>query len=468
MTGKTVEIFKGEILPPAKAEELWTSLPAQIKPAVFERNLMNALMANPDLMNFDARLVYREVAKAAALGLLLDPILGEGYLVTAYNYKSKRVEPQLRVGYKGMAKLARQSGNVRNLYAHEICQLDHVEADLGFPKVFHHKPKLFTDRGPIIGYVALITFDDGTFDFEPMSLEDCLGIRDRSDAWKAFKEGKIRSTPWSTDESEMCKKTVLRRLLKRQQQSPEMVTAQRIEDEAEFPEMSGSGPAIPRDSGPPSAQVAPPPEKLAAPEATPETKPEPEPETRPEPEPETPPSEAEQGAMGFDEPEEEPERQPETISTASTTFQRWADEYIAAVGTTRQPGTVFKWADANHVALGKIAVGAPAIYAGIKKATEQQLQRLRGTSTAQPKPAPKAETKPKASRSRKKGAAEDASDPESVLRKIDAELARVANADDLEQVWNDKCAPLLDDLLPPDRDEAMGIYTAHEKRLGGD
>lgn len=460
MTGKTVEVFKGEILPPAKAEELWTSLPAQIKPAVFERNLMNALMANPDLMNFDARLVYREVAKAAALGLLLDPILGEGYLVTAYNYKSKRVEPQLRVGYKGMAKLARQSGNVRNLYAHEICQLDHVEADLGFPKVFHHKPKLFTDRGPIIGYVALITFDDGTFDFEPMSLEDCLGIRDRSDAWKAFKEGKIRSTPWSTDESEMCKKTVLRRLLKRQQQSPEMVTAQRIEDEAEFPGMNGgSGPAIPRDSGPPSAQVVPPPEKLAAPEAKPETKPEPEPEKAP--------TEAEQGAMGFDEPEEEPERQPEAISTDGQTFKKWADLYIAAIGTTRQPGTVFKWADLNHTSLDKIAAGAPAVYAEIKKATEQQLQRLRGTSTdAKPKPA-KAEAKPKP-RGKKKPTAEEADDPESILRRIDADLARVENADDLEQVWNDKCAPLLDDMMPPDREEAMGIYTTHEKRLGGD
>lgn len=231
-----VDEYRVQVLPPEKAAELWRSMPSHIKPAVFERNLMNALMANPALMEFDPRLVYREVVKAAALGLLLDPLLGEGYIVTAYNYKTKKTEPQLRVGYKGMNKLARQTGNVAGIYAHEVHALDDVECDLGFPKVFHHRPKLFADRGPIVGYVALITFKDGTFDFEPMSVDQCQAIRDRSDAWKAFKDGKIKSTPWSTDEAEMSKKTALRRLMKRQEQSPELTRAFQIEDEAEHPQ----------------------------------------------------------------------------------------------------------------------------------------------------------------------------------------------------------------------------------------
>jgi recombination protein RecT len=235
--------YRIQVLPADRAQDLYRSLPSHIKPAVFERNLVNALMANPSLMEFDPRLIFREVSKAAGLGLLLDPILGEAYIVTAYNYKSRKTEPQLRVGYKGMNKLARQSGNVTGIYAHEVHALDDVECDLGFPKVFHHRPKLFADRGELIGYVAVVTFKDGTFDFEPMSKEQCLAIRDRSDAWKAFKEGKIKSTPWATDEVEMSKKTVLRRLMKRQEQSPEMAAAIRIEDEAEHPEMSA--PTIP-------------------------------------------------------------------------------------------------------------------------------------------------------------------------------------------------------------------------------
>ena len=65
-----VEEYRGQVLPPERAAELWRSMPSHIKPAVFERNLMNSLMANPALMDFDPRLVYREVVKAAALGLL--------------------------------------------------------------------------------------------------------------------------------------------------------------------------------------------------------------------------------------------------------------------------------------------------------------------------------------------------------------------------------------------------------------
>lgn len=237
--------YRVAVLPPERARDLYQSLPSHIKPAVFERNLVNALMANPSLMEYDPRLIFREVSKAAGLGLLLDPILGEGYIVTAYNYKTKRTEPQLRVGYKGMCKLARQSGNVAGIYAHEVHAFDEVECDLGFPKVFHHRPKLFSARGDLIGYVATITFKDGTFDFEPMSREQCLAIRDRSDAWKAFKDGKIKSTPWSTDEMEMSKKTTLRRLMKRQEQSPEMAEAIRIEDEAEHPDMRAM-PEVPR------------------------------------------------------------------------------------------------------------------------------------------------------------------------------------------------------------------------------
>lgn len=248
-----------QVLPPERKQELWRSLPSHIKPAVYERNLMNALMANPSLMEFDPRLIFREVAKAAALGLLLDPLLGEGYIVTAYNYKTRRTEPQLRVGYKGMNKLARQSGNVANIYAHEVHALDYVECDLGFPKVFHHKPKLFGDRGELVGYVAIITFKDGTFDFEPMSVEQCQAIRDRSDAWKAFKDGKIKSTPWATDEVEMSKKTTLRRLMKRQEQSPELASAMRIEDEAEHLLDEPIKPALLRVPSPTEVeQIAPP------------------------------------------------------------------------------------------------------------------------------------------------------------------------------------------------------------------
>jgi recombination protein RecT len=228
-----VDAFVGEVLPPDRRQSLFSGMPAHIKPAVFERNLVNAVMANTNLMKYDPRLVYREVSKAAGLGLLLDPQLGEAYIIESWNYKTKQTEPLLRVGYRGLTKLARQSGEVEQVYAHEVYSGDPIKCTLGVDKSLVHEPLLFTDRGVIVGYYAVVKYKGGDFDFEPMSVAEVHAIRDRSDAWKAFKDGKIKSTPWSTDDAEMSKKTVIRRLIKRVPQSPELADALRLEDQAE-------------------------------------------------------------------------------------------------------------------------------------------------------------------------------------------------------------------------------------------
>jgi len=251
-----LEQFRQQVLPPDKARDLWNSLPAHIKPAVFERNLLNALMQNPDLIGFPAPLVYREVSKAAGLGLLLDPQLGEAYIVVAWNSKTQRKEPQLRVGYKGMCKLARQAGDVTGLYAHEVCEQDKFHCQLGTDKRIDHEPNMLQDRGKVALYYAVIKFKDGSFDFEAMTLKQVRDIRDRSDAWKAFKADKIKSTPWSTDEDEMAKKTVLRRLLKRQPRSPELTEAIGIEDTAEFEIRNVTPQRGAADDGPPAPPPA--------------------------------------------------------------------------------------------------------------------------------------------------------------------------------------------------------------------
>jgi len=252
----TVDQFVMEILPPQKKDEIFRGLPSHIKPAVYERNLHNCLMINPALMGYHPSLVFREVSKAAALGLLLDPALGEAYIIEAYNYKTKNKEPQLRIGYRGMVKLARQSGNVEKIYAREVCQADEFVVDMGTDERILHRPLMFGARGPVIGYYAVIKFKDGGFDYEPMSTEDIHRIRDRSDGWKAYVDKKISSTPWSTDEVEMAKKTVIRRLIKRQSLSAEVASAIDVEDAAEFPELRSVPTAYNRPLPPP-----PPPEE---------------------------------------------------------------------------------------------------------------------------------------------------------------------------------------------------------------
>lgn len=229
--------FRQEVLPPNRSKALFASMPAHVKPERFERNLAIALRQQPKLLECDPLLVFNEVSKAAALGLLLDPQLGEAYLIAANDWKSGKQVPQLRVGYRGLIKLGRQSGEIEMIYSHEVCRNDEFRCVLGDEKSLKHIPNLMEDRGDVGAYYAVVKFKDGATDFEVMPLREIHTIRDRSDGWRAFRAGKIKSTPWSTDEGEMSKKTVIRRLMKRLPQSPDLADALRIEDEADYRDM---------------------------------------------------------------------------------------------------------------------------------------------------------------------------------------------------------------------------------------
>lgn len=223
------EAFMATALPKARQDAIEKILPAHVKKERFLRNFAIAINQHPKLLNCDPIEVFNEVSKAAALGLYMDPQLGEAYLITGYS--GGRDVPQLRLGYRGLMKLARQSGEIKALYAHEVHAKDRCEIELGDQKVLRHWPNMTEiDRGPIVMYYAVVKYANGETDFEPMSIGQIHAIRDRSDGWKAFKAGKIKSTPWATDEGEMAKKTVLRRLLKRIPQSPELADAQSADD----------------------------------------------------------------------------------------------------------------------------------------------------------------------------------------------------------------------------------------------
>jgi len=222
------DVFIGQVLPPDRLRDIVSSMPSHVKPERFQRNLVVAITQHPRLLECNPVQVFNEVSKAAALGLYLDPQLGEAYLITGFS--DGRYVPQLRLGYRGLIKLARQSGEVSDVYAHDVCANDKFRMKLGTDKTIDHEPDYMHERGEIGLYYAVVKFTNGSTDFEPMSIKEIHRIRDRSDGWRAFQAKKIKSTPWATDEGEMSKKTVLRRLLKRIPQSPELADALRIED----------------------------------------------------------------------------------------------------------------------------------------------------------------------------------------------------------------------------------------------
>lgn len=230
---------------PKIAGEVAHSLPAHIKPERFVRVVSSSIVNDDRLAQADLTKVVRAALKIAPLGLLTDPMLGEAYLIADY-----RGEVQVRIGYRGLIKLALQSGQIKTIYAHEVYERDLFRCILGTDKSLIHEPDLKQDRGEIIGYYAVVNYKEGYSDFEFMNVTQINKIRDRSDGWRAYEAKKIKSTPWADAYEEMAKKTVLRRLLKRVPASPDLADAMRVDSDnvAELKDVTPGQAAPPRPS----------------------------------------------------------------------------------------------------------------------------------------------------------------------------------------------------------------------------
>lgn len=135
---------------------------------------------------------------SAQLGLEPGP-LGEAYLVP-FGRKVTFI-----AGYRGLIKLAWQSGQVRTISAHVVREGDEFSFSYGLNPDLHHRPAL-RDRGVAVAAYAAATLTNGGSAFEVMALDEVERVRGRSQSSKAG--------PWVTDWDEMARKTPLRRLAK--------------------------------------------------------------------------------------------------------------------------------------------------------------------------------------------------------------------------------------------------------------
>lgn len=231
-----VEQVKKAVMGDGLREEIRTALPKHVPVDRFRRVLLTSITHDTRLLEADPYKVMRAALKVAPLGLLTDPMLGEAYLIVDGNK-----DVQVRIGYRGLIKLARQSGEVAAIYAHEVCRNDEFTVVLGDRKALNHKPEMFGERGAVVGYYAVVKYRSGETDFEIMTIDDINKIREKSDGYKAFKAGRIKTTPWESAYDEMAKKTALRRLLKRVPASADLADAMSHESEQDDREYGGNG-----------------------------------------------------------------------------------------------------------------------------------------------------------------------------------------------------------------------------------
>lgn len=152
--------------------------------------------------------VRSAVLNVAAIGLTLNPAQKMAYLVP------RGGKICLDVSYIGLVKLATDTGSITAVNAEVVKSKDTFEYR-GPYEIPKHKVDYFKDRGDTIGvYVTAKLSDRTILSSTPMAIDEVYRIRDRTEAWKAFKSGKTKSCPWFTDEEEMVKKTAIKRASK--------------------------------------------------------------------------------------------------------------------------------------------------------------------------------------------------------------------------------------------------------------
>lgn len=175
------------------------------------------------------------VIKAAEYGL---PIDGKLAHAVPYNVKIKdkegterwEVQAQFQADYKGLIAVARRLGLIRDAWArivHANDQFDLYEENSVTRYAWH--PNIVDPGKPTLVF-AVVTHPEGWYRVDAMNMAEVMSIKARSPAAsKGF-------SPWSSDEGEMIKKTLLRRILKTFTDDPGMIDLLGEGDDLEYPD----------------------------------------------------------------------------------------------------------------------------------------------------------------------------------------------------------------------------------------
>lgn len=191
------------------APEIQRALPKHMDADRLARVALTTIRTNPKLLNCSIESLMGAVMQSAQLGL--EPnMIGHCYIIPYGN------EAQFQIGYRGMIDLARRSGNILSIAAHEVYENDYFKLQYGLEDRLEHIPwhiredKKFTESGHVKGFYMVAKFRDGGHQIHYMPRGEIDAHRDRSQGYKAAMKYHKTDNPWLTDYVEMGKKTVVR------------------------------------------------------------------------------------------------------------------------------------------------------------------------------------------------------------------------------------------------------------------
>lgn len=181
------------------------------------RLAMLAVSKQPKLAECSGMSILKSMMVASELGLEPGGALGHGYLTPYKVNQAKRgerpiyvMECQFIAGYRGLAKLARNSGEIEIVEAHPVYPGDKFVVRRGTVSELVHEPDYLSgeDRGDkAVCYYALARYKSGAVQFEVMTRSQIERIMHAT-------QSKGEYGPWVDHFDEMARKTCIRRLAK--------------------------------------------------------------------------------------------------------------------------------------------------------------------------------------------------------------------------------------------------------------
>jgi len=167
------------------------------------RLMLAAMSRNPKLAECTKESVLSFCMKCSETGL--EPIGAGGMWPVPYRNKNGTTEMQAIPDYRGLIHAAKMAGCIKDAYAEVVRANDEFDCEMGLNYSLSHKPAR-GDRGALESAYCIVVMPDGSKRFTVMDKADIDGIKARVRS--------VESGPWASDESEMWRKTVVRRAMK--------------------------------------------------------------------------------------------------------------------------------------------------------------------------------------------------------------------------------------------------------------
>ncbi|AJD28689.1 recombinase RecT [Clostridium botulinum] len=232
-----------QLTPQKKMKSALEKMIPEIKKAVgktmtperFSRIALSLFNGNPQFWEADTTSFLSALMQSAQCGLEPNTVLGEAYVIPYKNNKQGITEVNFQVGYKGILKMAFNTGEYEAIYAHEVRKGDEFEYEYGLHKTLVHKPAdIPSDE--VTHYYAVYKLKNGGFDFVVWSRERVEHHAREFSKNYTYKGNVNKNSVWAKNFDSMAKKTVLLDVLKYAPKSVEMAKALDLDYKAEAKE----------------------------------------------------------------------------------------------------------------------------------------------------------------------------------------------------------------------------------------